>query len=45
MNFEHILEHHLLDHRFSHFIVKGIDFGLSEHLVMLWIVCALATPC
>ena len=43
MNFEHILEHHLLDHRFSHFVVKGIDFGLSEHLVMLWIVCAIAT--
>jgi len=43
MNFEHILEHHLLDHRFSHFIVKGIDFGLSEHLVMLWFVCAIAT--
>jgi len=43
MNFEHILEHHLLDHRFSHFVVKGIDFGLSEHLVMLWIVCAITT--
>jgi F-type H+-transporting ATPase subunit a len=41
MNFEHILEHHLLDHRFQHFIVKGIDFGLSTHLVMLWIVCAI----
>jgi F-type H+-transporting ATPase subunit a len=43
MNFEHILEHHLLDHRFTHFLVGGIDFGLSTHLVMLWVVCAVVT--
>lgn len=43
MNFEKILAEELLDHRFSHFIVKGIDFGLSTHLVMLWIVCAIVT--
>lgn len=43
MNFEHILEHHLLDHRFTHFLVGGVDFGLSNHLVMLWIVAALVT--
>jgi F-type H+-transporting ATPase subunit a len=43
MNFEHILEHHLMDHRFRHLLIGGIDFGLSTHLMMLWIVCALAT--
>jgi F-type H+-transporting ATPase subunit a len=43
MNFEHILEHHLMDHRFSHLLIGGIDFGLSTHLVMLWVVCAVAT--
>lgn len=43
MNFEHILEHHLMDHRFQHMVLGGIDFGLSTHLVMLWIVCAVTT--
>jgi F-type H+-transporting ATPase subunit a len=43
MNFENILAEELLDHRFQHFIVKGIDFGLSTHLVMLWIVCGIVT--
>ncbi|MBI3288678.1 MAG: F0F1 ATP synthase subunit A [Elusimicrobia bacterium] len=43
MNFEHILEHHLMDHRFGHFLLGGIDFGLSNHLVMLWVVSALVT--
>jgi F-type H+-transporting ATPase subunit a len=43
MNFEHILEHHLMDHRFRHLLIGGIDFGLSNHLIMLWIVCAVAT--
>ncbi len=40
MNFESILEHHLFDHRFKSLVIGGIDFGLSNHLVMLWIVCA-----
>ena len=43
MNFEHILEHHLMDHRFRHLLLGGVDFGLSAHLVMLWIVCAIVT--
>ena len=43
MNFEHILEHHLMDHRFQHLLVGGVDFGLSTHLVMLWVVCAVVT--
>jgi F-type H+-transporting ATPase subunit a len=43
MNFEHILEHHLMDHRFSHFLFHGIDFGFSTHLIMLWIICAIVT--
>ena len=43
MNFEHILEHHLMDHRFRHLLIGGVDFGLSTHLIMLWIVCAVVT--
>ena len=43
MNFEHILEHHLMDHRYRHLLVGGIDLGLSTHLVMLWIISALVT--
>lgn len=43
MNFNHILEHHLMDHRFQHMVIGGIDFGLSTHLVMLWIICAIST--
>jgi F-type H+-transporting ATPase subunit a len=43
MNFEHILEHHLMDHRFRHLLIGGVDFGLSTHLVMLWVVCGVVT--
>jgi F-type H+-transporting ATPase subunit a len=43
MNFEHILEHHLMDHRFHHLLIGGVDFGLSTHLIMLWIVCVVVT--
>lgn len=40
MNFENILAHHLMDHRFSSFMVAGQDFGPSRHLVVMWIVSA-----
>jgi F-type H+-transporting ATPase subunit a len=41
MNFEKILEHHLMDHRFSSFMAAGIDFGPSRHLIVMWIVSAI----
>lgn len=43
MNFEAILEHHLMDHRFQNWMVAGVNMGLSKHLVMMWIVAATAT--
>lgn len=35
MNFESILEHHLLDHRTAHWLVGGVDLGLSKHLAVM----------
>ena len=43
MNFEHILEHHLINHHTSHLYFHGIDFGMSPHLMTLWIVSAIVT--
>lgn len=43
MNFEAILEHHLMDHRFQNLMVGGVNMGLSKHLVMMWIVAGAAT--
>lgn len=38
MDFLHLLEHHLLDHKIaSGFTIAGIQFALSKHLIMLWI--------
>jgi len=48
MNFEHILAHHLVDHKFSHLVVATIpllgkvDLGLSPLIVTMWIACAIA---
>jgi F-type H+-transporting ATPase subunit a len=48
MNFEHILAHHLVDRKFSHFIVGhlpllgAVDLGLSPLIVTMWIACAIA---
>jgi F-type H+-transporting ATPase subunit a len=41
MNFEHILEHHLMDHRFSTWMVGGVNMGMSNHLKVMWIVSAI----
>lgn len=44
MNFEHILEHHLLDHRYFKMFAAGpIDFFLTKHVVFLWGVALLVT--
>ncbi len=48
MNFEHILAHHLVDHKTSHKIVAtlgplgSVDMGLSPLLRTMWIACVLA---
>lgn len=48
MNFEHILAHHLVDHKFSHLVVANLgplgklDLGLSPLIVTMWIACAVA---
>ena len=38
MNFEPLLEHHLVNHHTSSLMFHGIDFGMSPHLKFLWIV-------
>ncbi len=43
MNFEHILEHHLLNETLRSYPVHGIDMGLSKHLIVMWIVAAVVT--
>jgi F-type H+-transporting ATPase subunit a len=42
MNFEHILEHHLLDHSyFKMFSLGGVNFMFTKHLAVLWSVSLL----
>lgn len=41
MNFEHILEHHLLNESIAPWMVHGVDLGLSKHLIVMWIVSAI----
>lgn len=42
MNFEKILEHHLMDHAyFPLFSMGGVHLAMTKHLVMMWIVGAL----
>lgn len=44
MNFETILEHHLIDHAyFKMFSIGAVSFNLSKHLVFLWGVALLVT--
>lgn len=44
MNFESILEHHLLDHRyFKMFSAGPVDFFFTKHLAVMWAVAALVT--
>lgn len=42
MNFEHILEHHLMDHKMGAAFLSfsGIQLGMSRHLMVMWIVSA-----
>ena len=48
MNFEHILAHHLVDHKTSHMIIAtlgplgAVDMGLSPLIRTMWIACAVA---
>ncbi len=47
MNFEHILAHHLVDHKTSHKVVAVIaglpvDMGLSPLIRTMWIACGIA---
>ncbi|MBI4376602.1 MAG: F0F1 ATP synthase subunit A [Elusimicrobia bacterium] len=43
MNFEAILEHHLLDHAYLPlFKTGGVTLSLTKHLVMMWIVGGIA---
>lgn len=47
MNFEHILAHHLVDHKTSHKVVATVaglpvDMGLSPLIRTMWIACAVA---
>ena len=48
MNFEHILAHHLVDHKSSHKVIATIaglpvDMGFSPLIRTMWIACAVAT--
>ena len=41
MNFDHILEHHLMDHKmFPMMTIGGVDLAMSRHLMVMWIVSA-----
>lgn len=38
MNFEEMLQHHLLDHTIVPLgVIAGVPFGITKHLVMMWI--------
>ncbi|MDE2040470.1 MAG: F0F1 ATP synthase subunit A [Elusimicrobia bacterium] len=41
MNFEEILAHHIINRYSSNLYVHGINFGLSSHLITMWIVAGL----
>ena len=47
MNFEHILAHHLVDHKTSHKVIATVaglpvDMGLSPLIRTMWIACGIA---
>ncbi|MBK8871315.1 MAG: F0F1 ATP synthase subunit A [Elusimicrobia bacterium] len=42
MNFVHTLEHHLLDHVYSHVSAGPLSFRFSKHLLVMWIAAAVA---
>lgn len=43
MNFEELIQHHVLNEPIRPWLVHGIDLGLSKHLIVLWIVSAVVT--
>jgi F-type H+-transporting ATPase subunit a len=43
MNFEHVLAHHLIDHKLFHLMVGPVDLGLSPVIVSMWIAGLLLT--
>lgn len=43
MNFEHVLAHHLIDHKLFHVMVGPVDLGLSPLILTMWAACLLAT--
>jgi F-type H+-transporting ATPase subunit a len=43
MEFEHVLSHHLIDHKLFHFMVGPLDLGLSPLIITMWIACVIAT--
>jgi F-type H+-transporting ATPase subunit a len=42
MEFEHVLAHHLIDHKLFHFMVGPLDLGLSPLIITMWIAAAIA---
>jgi F-type H+-transporting ATPase subunit a len=43
MNFEHVLAHHLIDHKLFHFWIGPVDMGLSPLIVSMWLAGLLLT--
>lgn len=43
MNFEHVLAHHLIDHKISHFMLGPVDIGLSPLILTMWGAALLVT--
>lgn len=43
MEFEHVLSHHLIDHKLFHFMVGSLDLGLSPLILTMWTAGLIAT--
>jgi F-type H+-transporting ATPase subunit a len=43
MEFEHVLAHHLIDHKLFHFMLGPVDLGLSPLILTMWTAAAVAT--
>ena len=43
MEFEHVLSHHLIDHKLFHFMVGPLDLGLSPLILTMWVAALIAT--
>lgn len=41
MEFEHVLAHHLIDHKLFHFMVGPLDLGLSPLILTMWVAAAI----